>query len=439
MIPGAPRLRRVLALALPIIGGMVSQNVLNLVDTAMVGSFGDAALAAVSSASFVNFMCIAAITGLSAGVQTLASRRYGAGEASLAPPLNAGLLLAVVVGVPATGVLWLAAPSIYGLVNDDPAVVEHAVPYLRARLLGMVAVGANFAFRGFWNGVDRSRLYLSTLLVMHAINVAVSYGLIFGAAGLPELGPAGAGLGTSIATWCGTALYALVGLRHAPGFLAALPGREDLRTLLRQTVPSAVQQFMFAAGLTALFAIIGQVGTAEVAAAGVLLNVSLIAFLPTLALGMAAATLVGQSLGARAPDDAERWAWDVVRVGLLVSLVLGLPMVAAPELLLAPFLRDPATRALAEPALRLVGATLFIDAVGTVLMQALVGAGAPKRVLLVSVVGQWGVFLPLAWLVGPVLGGSLTAIWSAQVVQRAGSAAVFAAMWRRGDWKRIAL
>lgn len=439
MIPEADRLRRIGGLALPIVGGMVSQNVLNLVDTAMVGTLGDQALAAVSTASFVNFMCISAITGLSAGVQTLSARRYGASDPVLAPPLNAGLLVAAVVGFPMTVALWLAAPAIYLWVNDDPQVVEHAVPYLRARLLSLVAVGANFAFRGFWNGVDKSRLYMSTLVVMHAVNIVLSYALIFGVGGLPELGAEGAGLGTALATWLGTAIYLAMGVRHAPGFLAGLPSRTDMATLLRQTLPASVQQLMFATGLTALFAIIGQVGTREVAAAGVLLNLSLVAFLPTMALGMAAASLVSQCLGAGKPDEAARWGWDVVKVGVVVTLLLGVPMWLVPDQVLAPFLHDPATRAVAIPALRLVGGTIALDAVGTVLMQALVGAGAPKRVLLVSVVSQWGFFLPAAWVVGPWWGGSLLAIWGAQVVQRAGMAGVFAWMWVRGDWKGIRL
>ena len=91
----------ILALALPIIGGMVSQNVLNLVDTAMVGTLGPSALAAVGMGSFANFMAMAFIMGLSAGVQAIAARRLGEGRASeTASPLNAGLLIAFVVANP---------------------------------------------------------------------------------------------------------------------------------------------------------------------------------------------------------------------------------------------------------------------------------------------------------------------------------------------------
>jgi putative MATE family efflux protein len=434
------RLRRIAALALPIVGGMVSQNVLNLVDTAMVGTLGDDALAAVSTASFTNFMCIAFITGLSSGVQAMAARRKGEGrDAETARPLNEGLLLALLIGLPGCLVLIALAPTFYPLVNDDPDVVSQAVPYLRARLGAMVAVGMNFAFRGYWNGIDRSRLYMNTLLVMHASNIAISYGLIFGVGPLPELGAQGAGLGTALATWLGTAVYFWLGLRHAraSGFLKVRPDLGNLATLLKLALPSSIQQFMFAAGFTALFTIIGRIGTTEVAAAGVLVNVSLVAILPGLALGLAAASLVGQALGRGDADDAARWGWDVVKVAVVFMSLLGLPMVVVPDMLLAPFLHDPATIAVARPALQVVGATLFLDGIGMVLMQALLGAGAARLVMVVSVGLQWGLMLPLSFVVGPVLGGTVVHIWLVQVLQRLIQAVVFAVVWQRGAWKTI--
>ncbi len=437
------RLKPIAILALPIVGGMVSQNVLNLVDTWMVGSLGDDALAAVSTASFLNFACIALITGLSAGVQALAARRVGEGQlARSAQPLHEGLLIALCAGVPATGLLWWAAPWLYGLVSHDPDVAQQAVPYLRARLMATVAVGMNFAFRGYWNGISRSSLYMGTLVGMHASNIALSYVLIFGIGGAPALGALGAGIGTAASTWIGTGIYVLLGLRHARdgGFLRVRPSLESTRSLVRLAVPSSVQQLLFAMGFNVLFAIIARLGTAEVAAAGVLLNLSLVACLPGPALGLAAATLVGQTLGRGDPDDAARWGWEVVAVGVVVLGGLGLPMLIAPEALLAPFLPGrPETVALAAPALRIVGATLALDGVGMVLMQALIGAGAARFVAVRAIGLQWALFLPAAWIIGPVLGGGLTAIWAAQAAQRGLQATVFALAWRSGAWKAIKL
>ncbi|MFT4979692.1 MAG: MATE family multidrug resistance protein, partial [Myxococcota bacterium] len=162
------RLHAIGIIALPIIGGMASQNVLNLVDTAMVGSLGNAALAAVGMGSFANFMAQAFITGMSAGVQATAARRLGEGRTDeTAIPLNGGLLLAVGLAIPWALLLLSQASWLFPLLSDDPAVIAIGVPYFCARLVGMAGVGSNFAFRGYWNGVNLSGLYLRTLLVMH--------------------------------------------------------------------------------------------------------------------------------------------------------------------------------------------------------------------------------------------------------------------------------
>jgi len=431
----------ILGLSLPIIGGMVSQNVLNLVDTAMVGTLGAAALAAVGMASFANFMSQAFITGLATGVQAMAARRLGEGRRSeTAMPLNGGLLMAVGLALPWCALLFWAAPHLFPFLNSDPAVIQEGVPYFRARLLGMAAVGMNFAFRGYWNGVNLSRLYLQTLLIMHACNIFLNYVLIFGKLGAPELGAMGAGLGTTISTWIGTAVYVVLGLKHAraAGFLRGLPDRETFRTMLRLSVPSGIQQFFFAAGFTTLFWIIGRVGTVELAGANVLINVTLVAILPGLGLGLAAASLVGQALGRGEPEDARRWGWDTVKVAVVLMGLLGLPMWLAPEWVLSIFLKDaPEALAVATLPLQLGGATIFLDGVGMVLLNALLGAGASRKVMLVSVGTQWGLFLPAAWIVGPVMGGGLVAIWIAQIAYRAIQAVTFGVIWQRARWATI--
>jgi multidrug resistance protein, MATE family len=440
------RVRTILALGLPIIGAMVSQNVLNLVDLAMVATLGDAAVAAVGIGGFANFLATAFITGLSAGVQAMSARRLGEGRSSeTALPLNGALLLALLIGVPWSIVLHQLVELGFPVLSPDPAVIAAGVPYLEARILAVVAVGMNFAFRGYWNGINLPRLYLRTLLVMHACNIFFNWVFIFGKLGVPPMGAAGAGVASAIATYIGTGTYIILGWRHARtnGFLAGLPTRGTLKTILRLAVPTGFQQLTFAAGFTVLFWIIGHSGTdlerntSEVAAANAVINVTLVALLPGIALGIAAASLVGQALGRKDAEDARRWAWDVVKVAIVVMGLLGLPMLLVPDAILVAFLHDETTLAIARPPLRLVGAAIGIDAVGLVLMHALLGAGASRLTMVVSIVTQWGVFLPVAYVLGPVLGYGLFPIWIAQVAYRGLVAVVFFVLWQRGRWADI--
>jgi multidrug resistance protein, MATE family len=435
-----PRHREILHLSLPIIGGMMSQNVLNLVDTWLVGGLGAAALAACGLANFLNFMAVAAITGLSTAVQAMAARRVGEGRlGETAIPLNGGLLLSLVVGVPLSALLIFTAPWFFPKMVNDAAVAEAGVPYLQWRMVAVALVGMNFSFRGYWSAVKLTRLYLYTLVWMHALNIVFSWTLIYGHFGFPALGTAGAGIGTSLAIAVGTATYFWHAGRHARGhgFLHGLPSREQIRALLKLGMPTCIQQLLFSGGFTALFWIIGQVGTPELAIANVLVNITLLAVLPGIGFGLAATTLVSQALGRKDPVDAHRWAWDVYKVAARLFVVLAVPMLLLPGPILDFFLRDPALVAIGRIPLQLIGLGILVDGLGLVMMHALLGAGATALVMKISVAFQWLLFLPLAYVLGPGLGMGLTSIWLGMTLYRGLQAGVFTVAWERRSWAAI--
>ncbi|MEM8685546.1 MAG: MATE family efflux transporter, partial [Pseudomonadota bacterium] len=370
------RLRRISLLSLPIIGGMVSQNLLNLVDTAMVGYLGNAALAAVGLGGFVVFMCQALILGISTGVQTTAARRKGEGRLFRAVRnLNTALLIILVIAPVFSAILIQLAGPVYPLLNQDAAVIEGGVPYLQWRLAAIVFVGMNFAFRGYWNALDLSRLYMFTLIIMHVCNIVLNYLLIFGKFGAPELGVEGAGIASALSVAIGTATYFILGFRYAgrAGFLRGLATRKEVASLVRISIPSGIQQLFFAASFVVMFVIIGMIGTAELAVANVLITVTLFAILPGLALGLACTTLVSQAMGRKDPEDAYQWGWDVAKVAVVLLTVLGMPMWVAPDFVSALFLHDEATRELARWPMRVVGLSMPSEALGFAFMHGLLG------------------------------------------------------------------
>lgn len=427
-------------LGLPIMGGMLSQSLLNLVDAAMVGSLGEAALAGVGLGGYANFMAIALVMGLGVGVQATVARRRGEGRnGQIAAPLNHGLFLAALLALPLMLLCWFNAANIISLLSSDAEVIDIGSDYLRWRALAIIAVGCNFAFRGYWNGIRQTGRYLQILVAMHGFNIIISYGLIFGHFGLPEMGAAGSGLGTSIAMFMGTAMYFLLtwrtGRKH--GFMRCLPSLVDIRFMLRLSLPNSMQQFFFATGVTVLFWIVGQIGTSELAIAHVLVNLALLLILPGVGLGMAATTLVSHSLGEKNPQEAYRWGWDVVRVAVVTLFLMGLPFWLAPQLVLQVFTQDPHLLALGEWPLRITGLGMTLDATALVLTQALLGAGASRTVMSVNLGSQWLIFLPCAYLAGPVLGGGLLAVWLLQTLYRTMASVIFAIMWRRKHWTDI--
>ena len=182
------------------------------------------------------------------------------------------------------------------------------------------------------------------------------------------------------------------------------------------------------------------VGTVELAAYTVLVNLISFVGLPAWGLGTAGATLVGQALGAHSVADARRWAWDVIRVGCPLITILGVPFWAAPELLLRPFVHEPETLAMAVTPCRILGVMIILNSVGYMLSSMLNGAGDVKRVMYVNVLTQYVVLLPGAWLAGPVLGYGFLGIWLVhQLGFRFAQSLIYASMWHRGKWARLSL
>jgi putative MATE family efflux protein len=440
MFPDRERRKLVWGIALPIMGGMMSQNILNLVDIGMVGRLGDAALAATGIGSFTNYLAISFIIGLSAGVQALAARRLGEERHSeTAIPLNGGLLLALLMGIPLCLVLIAATPCAFNFLTDDPAVRELGTPYLQVRIASMVAVGMNFSFRGYWSAIHMTGVYLRTLLIMHAINIFLNWVLIFGNLGAPELGVFGAGLATTISLYIGTALYFFFAFRHAvdKGFLHGMPSRSTLWQQFRLSLPSSMQQLFFSAGLVTLVWIIGQIGTAEVAAVNVLMTFHITAILPAFGVALAATTLVGNALGRDDVEDAERWGWNCAAMTFIYGIALSLLLIPLAEPLLGIFLTNPETRRLAHLPMILWASVIAFDTAGMVLMNALIGAGDTRRSMWISEIWQWAFFLPLAFVVGPVLGLGLIGVWILNGVYRAAQAVNCATQWAGRKWTHV--
>jgi putative MATE family efflux protein len=410
---------------------MISQNIVNLVDTAMVGGVGTQALASVGIASFLHFFCTAFLMGLSVGVQTLTARWRGAGRADYAAPLNAGLLLVTLVGLP----LWLGLSSGAGWLmshtSDDLGVQRDGALYLQARLWGMVALGAHFAFRSYWSAVERASLYFASLLVMHLTNIALNWVLIYGHLGAPAMGVEGAGLGTALSMWVGAALHLAFALRAARpfGFLRALPSRDEWRELLRMSVPSGVERTLFALGMTVFMSLMGRLGAPALAASNVLLNLFLAALLPAMGFGIAASTFVARALGAGRPHEARGWhrsvaAWAVAALGAL-ALLFGL----APEAIGRAFTDDPAALSVITPTLRLMALVLPLEAYHMVTYQSLLGLGDNRFVMLVSVAGQWLVTLPVTYLLTAHLGAAAWWVWGVHFAARAAQTLCYGLRW----------
>ena len=385
------RLQRVLAIGTPIIAGMLSQSLLNLVDAAMVGNLGPDALAGVGIGSYAAFLTVSLVMGLSAAVQTLVARHMGAKQKDQAgKPLMAGLVLGAIIAIPLTIIFLLIGPWLLGLFSSRTEVLAIAQPYFEWRTFAVIAVAFNFCFRGYWAGIGETKSYLKVLLWMHIANVILSYLLIFGLPlfNIPAFGAAGSGMGTCLALFLGTSIYLILTLKKAKhsGFSLTLPTIDTLQRLARLAIPNSLQQGFFSLGVSILFMIIGMIGSNEQAIGHILINLALLLILPCVGLGIAATSLVSHSLGAGNSEDAYRWGWDVVRIATFLMLLLGLPIALFADTILHVFTQDEGLIALGTMPLRITGISIIFEVTALVLIQALLGAGASKKVLMLSLI-----------------------------------------------------
>lgn len=418
---------------------MLSQNLLNLVDSFMIGKIGKEALAAVAAGGVITWLSASIVISLSTGVQQLSSRRFG--EQNLketALPLNAGIITALLIGVPMGLTLCNFTEDIMRLISSDEQVVQYGSDYLYISFLSIPFNGLNFCFRGFWNGINKQKVYMYTLFIIHSINIALNYILIFGKFGFPELGVTGAALATMISLACGTAIYTVIALStiRPMGFFKAVP-RYIFANLWKLSTSNAIQSFLYALSYNVIYKIIAQLGTNELAAAGIIINFALAFYLPGLAFGLVTTSLVGQEIGKKDLNAANNWTKDVARLSMIILGIASIPLIIFPEELLKLFIKEQEAVSVAINAVRILGVSIFIEAQALTYMHALLGAGDSKKVMYISTLILWAVYIPLGWILGIYFTMGLNGIWISNLAVQVLLAIIYTALWKSGEWKKI--
>ncbi len=429
------RLHTILSLALPMTAGMLSQSLLNLVDTAMVGHLGDQALAAVALANYAIFVCFGLISGLSIAVQAQVAHNCGASQTShLITPVTSGMAIAGWIGFPLSLCLAAIAPTIVQSFQPPADIAPLAISYFRLRILSLPAGILLLTYRGFWNGCHSPLIYLRTLVCIHIINALLSYTLIFGIAGMEGLGLIGAAAGTVIAMYAGVIANAiqLKGFARRHQLLSPRTHWTEIKRLGRKALPDSLQQTLFAFGGTALFWLIARMGSEAMAISHVLITICLVLILPGIGLGMAATTLIHQALGARQPERAWRWGLEIVGVACAALGLLSLPLIFLPERVLALFVPDnPLLIAHGAVPLQLAGLGIVLESAALVLIQALIGTGRHRTVLMIRFGTLWLLGLPLTGIGIIWFDLSLTGVWVLQVLQKAMTSLLCLWVWQQ--------
>jgi putative MATE family efflux protein len=437
-----PLRHAILMLAVPMVLEMVMESVFAVADIFWVSKLGADAVATVALTESMLIIIYAFAMGLSMGAAAVVARRIGqkdprgaAGAAVQAIALGVGL--AAVVGV--IGAVF--APQLLSAMGASAQVVATGSRFTRVMLGGSVTVILLFLINASFRGAGDAAVAMRTLWLANAINIVLGPFLVFGWGPFPQLGVTGAAIATTIGRGVGV-LYQLRALAAGRGHLAVR--REHLRvdsgilaTILRLSGTGIFQIFIATSSWVGLMRIVASFGSSAVAGYGIAIRVVLFALLPSWGMANAAATLVGQNLGAGRPDRAEQAVWRASFYNLLFLGAAGLLFVIFGESIVRGFTPDAAVVAHGATALRIVSAGFLFYAFGMVVTQAFNGAGDTRTPTLINLACYWLWEIPLAWLLARPLGLGPTGVFISVLVGFSTLAVVSVVLFRRGHWKAV--
>jgi len=459
LLPELPLVRRVLYLGSFVMLAMLTQYFVNAADNLMVGRLESAEATASQAALGLGMPLYWAVGGFFAaiayGAQAMTARRFAEGDETRAGQvLFNALFVALFAGTAGILVGWFSGPYVVDFLAE--ASVEQkqlGTVYVQLRSLGIGGMVVTFAYKAFFDGIGRTYVHLVAAIAMNVVNVGLNYLLIFGNPdlGIPQMGLAGAGWASMIATYIGLAIMVAVSVlprynRRFHFYRWNNFDRKAIANIIRLMLPSGSATLILMAGFLLFFKFVGQIDAAEgtgntySAATKALMDTGALCFMPLFAFGTATATAVSQSLGAGKPNLAARYGWDSVRLGIWAVIPIGIVFSIWPQEIIALWSpNDPAVPAAAATSLRLIALCLPMMVVGLVLSQALYGAGANVYVMVAEGLLHFGLLVPLSWLLGPYLGLGLEGIWTAAVIYVYGLGFAMGGKFLAKGWRNIEL
>ncbi len=435
-------IREILRLAYPVIVGMVSHTVLNLVDTAMVGRLGDVALGSVGLGSYLILVMVLVFGSLSIGTQAITSRRLGENrpEEFERIAFNASFL-ALIIGVAISILGYFLSPWIFSLMSDSPEVVRVGTPYLAIRFLSLFSLVMIFTLRGFVYGLGRTRIDMIVSILINLLNILLNYFLIFGHWIFPRLEVKGAAIASAVSTVIGLAVYiAFVYFRvhrHLPeGDGERRLSRELMWQIVRISAPRALQSLSII-GFLVFLSLIGQIGIGALAISNIIFKAFNLSFMVGMSVGTASATLVGRSLGEGNERLAVRYGWHSAGIGAVIMQLIGVLFMFFPREIMGIFTDSPASIEKGVLPFQLLGAFQLIDGIGIVLSRTLQGAGSTFYVMVSEMVVIWIFFIPYTYAAINLIHGGIVLAWLGLFIYIALFASAMIFKFHEGGWKKI--
>jgi putative MATE family efflux protein len=430
--------QQVFSLALPVVLSSLLQRSVGIVDIFLVGGLGASAIAAVGIVQIMVFVTMSLSWGINVGVTVLVSQLWGAGRKSEAAQ---AAYQAMLLAVAAAGLIMFLGLSFGGrvatLLGAAPAVQGMIGDYTRIIFTFILFTISINVISGIMHGTGDTRTPLYSTLLVNILHVVVAYPLIYGHLGLPALGVKGAAIAVVISESMG-AVFLFVRSLHKRYII--ITRRIELKFTVmtfKLGLPILVDRLLQNAGSLVFAKIILLYGTAVYAAHQVGLALEAFSFMPGYGIAVAAATMVGQNLGADRPADARLSAYEANRLAVILMAGMGLIFFFFPYGLLRAFTSDPEVIRYGILYMKIVAFAQIPLAITMVAAGSLRGAGDTGFIMFATIAGMWFVRLPIAAALAVLWKAEIRAVWSVMILDWLVRMGLLLWRYRKQSWGKL--
>ncbi len=440
----APVGHAVIMLAVPMVMEMAMESIFAVADVFWVAHLGADAVATVGLTESMLTIIYTAAMGLSIGATALVARRTGEQDPEgAARAAGQSVILGLFVALAIAVVAAPNAGSLLRVMGASEHVIGSGVGFTRVMLGGNATVLLLFMLNAVFRGSGDAAIAMRVLWIGNILNIVLGPCFIFGLGPFPQLGVTGAAVATNLGR--GTAVVCQLAILFGGRSRVRVNRRHlrldfgVMRSVLRLSGSGTIQILIATASYVGLVRILSVFGSDALAGYTIGIRVIMFALLPAFGLSNAAATMVGQNLGARRPDRAEQAVWTAALYNMIFLGTVGVVFLIGAPYIASFFTNDPNVQPFAIACLRTVSLGFVFYAYGMVLTQAFNGAGDTWTPTVVNLFVFWLWEIPLAWWLSSHAGFEARGVFIALTIAYSTLAVVTAILFRRGGWKSTAV